>query len=614
MRKLLILLCSVYALPVFGGRYVIQNGAKIQPQLDQLQPGDTLLVRAGTYAESLSLPRSGRLGKPIVFMAYPGERPLILTGQNSISISVSYWVIDGFIFDHENGDSDAFRLRSDADFIIIRNCEIRNGQRDGIDIAAGASDNLIEYNVIHNFFKNGADAHGIVTNPGVLRLQVRNNTIYDCSGDCIQLYASDSDPISSYSKDLVISGNQFYTSLGTASENALDFKGVDGCLVADNEMWGFQNKTVVVQKGCRNLVFDANIIRDGERGIEFRGEGGKTQKNIVFRKNLLYNISDYYAVKFDAVDSVTFVHNTLAMVAPAAIRIEGDGIRGGLFKNNLLYACGKPSIKATFDVDFGYNGWFGTDAGDLAAAGDVSSSDPQFVDLAAGDFALRSGSPAIDRGTDVGLPYAGMAPDLGAFEFGMSPTAVAIGAFYAMPKSDGILLSWRLARASSPSAILLERRSLPDGPFITLAQFTAEREHGEKLFWYLDRDVPEGVYEYRLRFTGGDTAASATVVVQVTPPLQFQLSQNWPNPFSMAAHKATHLLLTLPESRVLTVRVFNLLGQSVQTLLEGRLEAGTHALSWNGKMKNGRSVTPGIYFIEVLSAESKAIRPVLLVE
>lgn len=43
-------------------------------------------------------------------------------------------------------------------------------------------------------------------------------------------------------------------------------------------------------------------------------------------------------------------------------------------------------------------------------------ADPSFVDRQGGDFRLENGSPAIDSGKDVGLPFNGSNPDIGAFE------------------------------------------------------------------------------------------------------------------------------------------------------------------------------------------------------
>jgi hypothetical protein len=45
-------------------------------------------------------------------------------------------------------------------------------------------------------------------------------------------------------------------------------------------------------------------------------------------------------------------------------------------------------------------------------------ADPQFVNAMANDFRPAASSPAVDAGINVGLPYSGSAPDLGAFEYG----------------------------------------------------------------------------------------------------------------------------------------------------------------------------------------------------
>lgn len=49
---------------------------------------------------------------------------------------------------------------------------------------------------------------------------------------------------------------------------------------------------------------------------------------------------------------------------------------------------------------------------------DTLSVDPLFVDSLAGDLRLLTGSPLIDAGIDVGFPYLGTAPDIGAYEYG----------------------------------------------------------------------------------------------------------------------------------------------------------------------------------------------------
>jgi hypothetical protein len=75
----------------------------------------------------------------------------------------------------------------------------------------------------------------------------------------------------------------------------------------------------------------------------------------------------------------------------------------------------------------------GTSSGHISVDPFQITADPMFVDAANGDYRLLTGSPAIDSGVDVGLPYIGAAPDRGAFEGGVLQTA-------AVPEPSSLLV------------------------------------------------------------------------------------------------------------------------------------------------------------------------------
>ena len=77
-------------------------------------------------------------------------------------------------------------------------------------------------------------------------------------------------------------------------------------------------------------------------------------------------------------------------------------------------------------------------------------------------------------------------------------------------------------------------------------------------------------------------------------PGRFTLHQNHPNPFNPSTTISFSLPGPGPERTAL--RIFNILGQEVRTLLDGSLDPGAHALIWDGRDDAGRPVSSGIYF------------------
>jgi hypothetical protein len=75
-------------------------------------------------------------------------------------------------------------------------------------------------------------------------------------------------------------------------------------------------------------------------------------------------------------------------------------------------------------------------------------------------------------------------------------------------------------------------------------------------------------------------------------PINYSLDQNYPNPFN----PSTTISFDIPVSSSVTLRVFNVIGQEVRTLVQGTLSQGRHEIVWNGLDDAGRALASGIYF------------------
>jgi hypothetical protein len=84
-------------------------------------------------------------------------------------------------------------------------------------------------------------------------------------------------------------------------------------------------------------------------------------------------------------------------------------------------------------------------------------------------------------------------------------------------------------------------------------------------------------------------------------PTRFELHQNYPNPFN----PSTTIEFAVPTNARVDIKVFNLLGQEVRTLLSGTKAAGRYSLVWDGKDNSGSRVASGIYIYK-MKAESRS--------
>jgi flagellar hook assembly protein FlgD len=78
-------------------------------------------------------------------------------------------------------------------------------------------------------------------------------------------------------------------------------------------------------------------------------------------------------------------------------------------------------------------------------------------------------------------------------------------------------------------------------------------------------------------------------------PLQFELNQNYPNPFN---HQTT-FSYQLPIKAKLTLKIYNMLGEEIRTLVNGNNSAGKYSVIWDGTDNSGSLIGSGIYLYQL---------------
>jgi hypothetical protein len=88
-------------------------------------------------------------------------------------------------------------------------------------------------------------------------------------------------------------------------------------------------------------------------------------------------------------------------------------------------------------------------------------------------------------------------------------------------------------------------------------------------------------------------------------PVKYSLDQNYPNPFN----PTTTINFNLANSGKVTLKVFNMLGQEVASIIEGNMSAGNHTINFDAS-----SLSSGVYYYKLNACDFEATKEMLLVK
>ncbi len=327
-----------------------------------LAPGDTLCVRAGTYAEWLddAIPGGTSWGTPVTVAAYAGETVVLQPGPGAgwvlhfTSSTSHYIVIDGLVMDASNVTYDGVKITSGSlgasHHIRIQNSEVMHSQGQGILVTDNASG--VQYNEF-------------------LNLKVHDNGTV-CSGMATRDFC-----------------HGFYIA---TSHNL-----VDGCEVYRNAGWGVHIYEGNTDQTSYTVVRNNRIHDNAAAGLRgpgmvlSSGVGDMAYNNVVWNNNGGIEIA--YSVDGAQVFDNTVVSNT---ANGGWWGIQNFQSTNTTIENNIVYGQSTPiddSAGATLTANF--------------------TSDPLFVNAAAFDFQLQSASGAIGAGVNLtGLGIVGLDVDV----------------------------------------------------------------------------------------------------------------------------------------------------------------------------------------------------------
>ncbi len=184
--------------------------------------------------------------------------------------------------------------------------------------------------------------------------------------------------------------------------------------------------------------------------------------------------------------------------------------------------------------------------------------------------------------------------------------SVLISTFDASVIDGGVLLSWTV---EADEIVLGYRiyRTGPDGVERPLSAGLIEPARRS----FADHETGAGTrYTYQLAAVHADGEETRSFALSVeTPPLALALGQNVPNPFN----PATTIPFVLDAASHVQLRVYDVRGAVIATLVDGMLPEGRHTIAWNGRNSAGRPVSSGTYLYGLVAGKQRLSRKMVLV-
>jgi Secretion system C-terminal sorting domain len=175
---------------------------------------------------------------------------------------------------------------------------------------------------------------------------------------------------------------------------------------------------------------------------------------------------------------------------------------------------------------------------------------------------------------------------------------VELSSFVTNVQGRNIILNWETKTEKNSDKFIVERKTINSDWESIGSVKAADLSNSPKQYSYTDNKLQQGKYQYRLKLIDNDGSFNYSTVVEaeVSVPKNFELSQNFPNPFN----PSTKINYSLPFDSKVTLEVYNITGARVNQLVNEEQLAGYYSVDFGAS-----NLSSGVYFYRI-SAVDKA--------
>jgi len=571
--------------------------ATIQTAIDSASDGDTVLVAAGTYNESINYN-----GKNIIVGS------LYLTTQDTSYISST--IIGG----DSSGSIVLFESFEDSTAVLngftFQNIIFNSGDELQTIININESSPKIINNRFDNFYLFQDVESAVIYCENSNSLIMNNEFTNGSVGNGYVLGG------------FILSKNSNVTIKNNRIENGyVGFAEPSGYIVSVNSDNIIESNVIINPSMGYCVICAAISILDGS--------------NCILRNNFIFQAyGDGYGAVVASQSQYVSHNNTFVSNSRGYANLSSDGIVSNDIvygSSNAVYLDGNSTIQVSYsDIEGGWEGEGNIDA------------DPLFCNPDSGDFTLASNSPALgsgEGGANMGAFGVGCGIQVD-WDFSLSePVIEVMGTDNVWNPGDTISVEMDFCNNTDvahnyyPGVTIESDSSLTSlhSGHIWFYAMVADECHA--ISWGAIANtsiISDTIVEFRAYpealncqtqpeyCIDGDTLTfEVPIIVQVISaelehftPEEFFLHQNYPNPFN----PVTTLRYDLPENSHVNIIIYDMLGRRVKTLINQTQDAGYKSLIWDATNDYGKPVSAGIYLYQIQTGEYLQTKKMVLLK